>query len=140
MPCTTTTSVSAVLPSSMVMTPLVAPTFFMASASFLPICGSLLAAMLATSVVSFWCRGSVLSACWAQPPDVAVRHHYKRVVARPPSSSPHSLRLLGVRGSRRAGKWLSLFSFLSSSEAPEHLGYLPWMLPRLASFVPSSNY
>src|SRR2546429_246227 len=37
MPWTTTTSVSAVLPSSMVITPLLAPTRFTASASFWPI-------------------------------------------------------------------------------------------------------
>src|SRR2546430_1611644 len=62
MPCTTTTSVSAVLPSSTVMTPLVAPTSFIASASFWPISGLLLEAMVATSVISFASLASIFSA------------------------------------------------------------------------------
>ena len=56
------TSVSAVLPSSTVMTPLVAPTSFMASASFLPISRLLLEAMVATSVISLSSLGSIFSA------------------------------------------------------------------------------
>ena len=46
----------------MVMTPLVAPTFFMASASFWPISRLLLAAMVATSVISLLSLASIFSA------------------------------------------------------------------------------
>ena len=53
MPSTTSTSVSKPLPSSTVMTPSV-PTFSKASASFSPTVRSLLAAIVATSVICFF--------------------------------------------------------------------------------------
>ena len=52
MPSTTSTVVSACLPSSTVITPFL-PTFTKASASTAPIVGSLLPAMVATCVISF---------------------------------------------------------------------------------------
>ena len=65
MPSTTSTSVSKPLPSSTVMTPSV-PTFSKASASFSPISWSLLAAMVATSVISFLSLASIFSAMLVQ--------------------------------------------------------------------------
>ena len=50
----------------MVMTPLLAPTSFIASASFLPISALLLLAMVATSVIAFSSSGSIFSAMLGQ--------------------------------------------------------------------------